>query len=53
MFIYELNSEQKRTCAAPDVRTNRFMEAIIAISIGLMMKIMKPKQTVRRMRLLF
>ena len=53
MFIYELNSEQKRTCAAPGCKDQPIMVAIIAISIGLMMKIMKPKQTVRRMRLLF
>ena len=52
-LIMSLTVNRKELVRHRDVRTNRFMVAIIAISIGLMMKIMKPKQTVRRMRLLF
>lgn len=53
MLFMSLTVNRKELVRHRDVRTNRFMVAIIAISIGLMMKIMKPKQTVRRMRLLF
>lgn len=52
MFIYEVNSEQKEAVLHRDVRISQFMVATIVTSIGLMMKIMKLNQTVRRARLL-
>lgn len=52
IFIYEVNSEQKRSCAAPGCKEQPFMVVTIVINIGLMMKIMKLNQIVRRARLL-
>ena len=49
MFIYEVNSE---AVLHRDVRNSRFMVVTIVINIGLMMKIMKLNQIVRRARLL-
>mgnify|MGYP007081863770 CR=1 FL=1 len=52
MLIYEVTVNRKEAVLHRDVRISQFMVATIVISIGLMMKIMKLNQTVRRARLL-